>query len=241
MSEYLENRIDLPLGKSPVLLTFDDSIESQFRYLPDGSLDPNCALGILEAFHKEHPDFPTKATFFVLPSRLFDQSGLREQKLQELVDKGFDIGNHTVTHRLLRRLPDTEVQKEIASAADRLQKIAPKARIETLALPGGVLPRNQALLKSGQWEGISYTNQATFLAGAEPSPPPASKKFKPMRLPRVLAVEEPMGITYWLNMLRDTPGMRYISDGDPNTITVPKFKADTVEKARLQGKNLRTY
>jgi len=44
-----------PQGKQPVVLTFDGSHISQYRLLPDGTLDPNCALGVLYQFHQEHP------------------------------------------------------------------------------------------------------------------------------------------------------------------------------------------
>src|ERR1051326_774702 len=51
MKEYLDNRIDLPVGLSPVLLTFDDARQSQFSYLPNGKLDPQCAVAILQELH----------------------------------------------------------------------------------------------------------------------------------------------------------------------------------------------
>src|SRR3989339_679285 len=35
----------LPSGKTPVVMTFDDSSSSQFRYLPNGKIDPDCAVG----------------------------------------------------------------------------------------------------------------------------------------------------------------------------------------------------
>ena len=66
LRDYVDNRIDVPAGMSPVVLTFDDARESQFRYLPDGRLDPDCAIAILQEFARAHPDFPVKATFFAL-------------------------------------------------------------------------------------------------------------------------------------------------------------------------------
>ena len=44
VSDFMSNRMDVPAGCSPVVLTFDDSRRSQFKYLPDGSLDPDCAM-----------------------------------------------------------------------------------------------------------------------------------------------------------------------------------------------------
>lgn len=61
----------VPKGKTPVVLTFDDSSEGQFRIIPDGKgwrLDPECAVGIMLEFSRKHPDFPARGTFFVLPA-----------------------------------------------------------------------------------------------------------------------------------------------------------------------------
>ena len=51
---------------SPVILTFDDALRGQFNYTADGKIDPDCAVGILDDFHAQHPDWPLKGTFFVL-------------------------------------------------------------------------------------------------------------------------------------------------------------------------------
>ena len=58
MSEYLDNKIDIAPGASPVVITFDDSDPSQFTLLPDGRPSANCAIGIWHAFAQKYPDFP---------------------------------------------------------------------------------------------------------------------------------------------------------------------------------------
>src|SRR3989338_213110 len=78
----------------------------QFRYLEqNGTLEtaPKPAVGILEAFLRERPDFGRGATFFVLPAadppnRLFNQPAHAGKKLQYLVSRGYEIGNHTLWH-----------------------------------------------------------------------------------------------------------------------------------------------
>ena len=40
-------RVDLPAGTSPMVLTFDDSTVSQYAEQPDGTVAPDCAVGIL--------------------------------------------------------------------------------------------------------------------------------------------------------------------------------------------------
>ena len=70
LTDYLDGKIALPAGTTPVVFTFDDSSPGQFRYVQKGNdwvIDPDCAIGILEAFEREHPGFGHAATFYVLP------------------------------------------------------------------------------------------------------------------------------------------------------------------------------
>lgn len=239
--DYLDNRIAIPAGTSPVILTFDDSWKSQFCYRPDGGIDPDCAVGILQAFHTAHPDFPLKATFFILPKSAFGQPKLAAKKVQALVDMGFEIGNHTVTHRLLRRLSDSEVQKEIATCDRLLKQYAPNARIETLAFPGGRTPHNVRLIFHGSYRGYVYNYRAGFLASSDPAPSPVAARQDRHRIQRVLADENKLGITYWLDILKTHPKKRYVSDGDPMTVSVPKASAALVNRRLLNGATLRLF
>jgi hypothetical protein len=68
LSLYVSGRMELLPGASPVVITFDDSHPSQLRFLPDGQLDPECAVGVWRAFASQHQGFPIRATFFVLPT-----------------------------------------------------------------------------------------------------------------------------------------------------------------------------
>ncbi len=240
-AEYLDNKITTEAGKSPVILTFDDARESQFRILPDGSIDPNCAVGIMEAFHKSHSDFPAKAVFYVLPLSGFGQPPLIAKKMQMLLDMGYELGNHTITHTALRKLSDEEVQKEIAGCADMVLKMAPKARMDTIALPLGSAPKNRELLSNGEYNGVKYHNRAALLVGSNPALSPIALKFDPMRLPRIQAIEGPMGITDWLNSLKRHPERRYVSDGIPGTISFPKTQSAKVDTSRMTGLTVTSY
>ena len=78
LADYVKGIIDVELGYSPIIITFDDGNKNNFNVLgknEDGSLqiDPNCAVGILEEFKKKHPDMHVTATFFVMDG-LFNQS-----------------------------------------------------------------------------------------------------------------------------------------------------------------------
>ncbi|HLK56878.1 MAG TPA: polysaccharide deacetylase family protein [Chthonomonadaceae bacterium] len=241
LSHFLDNRIDAPLGTTPVIFTFDDAKESQFRYLPDGTLDPNCALGIMKDFAAAHPDFPVRATFFVLPDVGFVQRGMAAKKMQAILAMGCELGNHTVTHHSLRAMSDAEVQQELGLAVAKILKLAPNAKIDTIALPYGISPKNKDLLASGSYQGQAYANRAVLLVGANPALPPTAPKFNPMRLPRIQASDIPSASTVWLDHLKEYPGERYVSDGDPATVTAPKSKAAKVDQSKLNGATLRLY
>jgi len=240
MSEFLDNRIGIALGMKPVILTFDDSLPSQFQYLPDGKIDPNCAVGILQAFSQAHSDFPVKAVFYVLPDRAFGEPDEADRKLQALLDMGCELGNHTVTRHSLHGLSDQRVQYELATAVAKIKALAAKAKVNTLALPLGRSAQHPALEKDGVANGVRYHNRIALLIGYKPASAPYAKSFNALRVPRILAVEGTSGITFWLDSLRDNH-RNFISDGDAMITTIPKNLVDKIDKSKLNGALLRPY
>jgi hypothetical protein len=199
VSAYLDDKMDLPPGASPIVFTFDDADPTQFRILPDGKIDPDCAVGIWQAFAKDHPDFPVVATFYVLPV-LWNQKSAAARKLEMLRRWGCEIGCHTYTHRSLGTLSDAEVKTEIQRSVDLIASLGFKA--ETIALPYGVNPKNKELLKGFTANGKRYGFRAALLVGAGPAPSPHSPKLNPYRLPRIQGIEGDYGITYWLDKVK---------------------------------------
>lgn len=105
MKDYIQGNIDTPPGTTPVIITFDDGLRGQFNVLDEGDefvVDPDCAVGILEDFNKEHPDFGLKATFYVFYPTPFKQEKWVSKKFQYLTEKGMEIGNHAYNHENLR-------------------------------------------------------------------------------------------------------------------------------------------
>ena len=94
--DLVRGQIDVPAGKAPVVLTFDDSSESQFALLPSGKVDPRSAVGLLLAFSRKHPGFTPTGTFYVISS-LFER-GDGPRALDALAEMGFDLGAHTFDH-----------------------------------------------------------------------------------------------------------------------------------------------
>jgi len=248
VEDLATNNIDVAAGYTPVVLTFDDADPSQFRYLErDGKLeiDPRCAVGVMEQFKAEHPDFNITATFYVQPV-LFGQEEYTEKKLRFLVDNGYDIGNHTVNHVSLGTVDDATVVKEITGNIKLVQKYLPDYQEKSIALPNGSEPKNPDTLREGSLDGIRYHLLASLLVGANPAPAPCDHAFDPMRLPRVQALDPSLdngnaGIYAWLQYFKENPERRYVSDGDPGMVTVPKHMTERVDMDKLGDKKLRTY
>jgi peptidoglycan/xylan/chitin deacetylase (PgdA/CDA1 family) len=242
LTDYLEGKIALPAGTTPVVLTFDDSSPGQFRFIPKGNdwaIDPECGLGILEAFAREHPGFGHAATFYVLPgakapNQLFNQPELATRKLQYLVSQGYEIGNHTLWHAELGRYPEATVRDQLATAQVWVQRHVPGYRFRTMALPLGSYPRELAWGVSGESKGMAYRHEAILMVAGGAALSPHAKSFDALHLPRIQAVDR--DLDYWLTYFDRNPGERYVSDGDAATITVASGstgKLGAVKSARV--------
>jgi len=265
--DFVENKMDVPAGKTPIVLTFDDALPSQFEVTPnaDGQpkIDPDCAIGVMETFNKKHPDWPLRGTFFVLPHEgrngyTFGQSDYIGDKLNYLLSKGYEIGNHTSTHSSMRGMDATKVQWELGTAVHDITAINKNVTMNVMAIPYGVPPRNKdarAKLMSGESGGTSYTNKAVFLAAWRPVLSPITKadkkftnagsfsEFEASGLERITPnakkPKEPGVLEYWLKYFDEHPRDRYISDGDVNIAAVPNSRKSAVDPQRIKASGVK--
>jgi len=232
LTSLVEGRITVPAGTTPVVLTFDDSSAGQFRYVErNGSveIDPKSGVGVLEAFIREKPDFGRAATFFVLPgakapNNLFNQPAHEGRKLRWLVEQGYELGNHTLWHANLGKYDETTVRAQLADAQVWVQRHVPQYRLRTLALPHGVYPRDVTWALSGTAKGTTYRHEAILMVAGGAAASPFTRTFDPVHLPRVQAVEQ--DLKFWLTHFERNPDDRYVSDGNPDTITVPAARRE---------------
>ena len=247
MRDVLGSHLAVPAGQTPVVLTFDDARGSQFHYLPDGTVDPNCAVGILQAFHQEHPDWPLRGTFYVLPKSAWNpvpfwQPGRETKKLRALVADGFEVANHSTTHRMMTHLSGTELTWEMAECQRYVQERAPEATMDTMALPGGAAPKDHALwntLLRGRLGKIIYRNRCILMAWGGPSRSWTDKKFDPDRISRIGC--GPGWVERAIKALSSRRIPPYVSDGNPDTVAVPRSEAMFVNPHRLDGAKLVVY
>ncbi|QYK58193.1 MAG: polysaccharide deacetylase family protein [Fimbriimonadaceae bacterium] len=202
VSEYVDGKMDIPPGSSPVVLTFDDSWDTQFKLLRNGEPDPDTAVGVWLDFSKKHPEFPVKGTFFCLANGPFGTAAQGAKKIKMLQSWGSEIGAHTMTHPNLARLSDERVKEEMAKSKLYLESKGAK-NVRTFALPYGNLPRNTSLLHGFVWKGKVFKYDAVVLAAGNPAPAPGSSRLNKLRIPRVIASQDTYGINNWLNRLQN--------------------------------------
>jgi peptidoglycan/xylan/chitin deacetylase (PgdA/CDA1 family) len=257
MKDYIEGNIDTPPGTTPVIITFDDGLQGQFNVLGDGDefvVDPNCAVGILEDFNKEYPDFGLKATFYVFYPTPFRQEKWVNKKFEYLAEKGMEIGNHAYNHENLRMDMSTKEPRDAEFIQEALGKnvmitrgILPGYEVDSLALPYGATPKDEDVYQyviKGSFEGIEYHNKAILLVGANPAKPSFHKDTNMAKIPRIRASEmdtEGVGLYDWLDYFDRHPEERYISDGDPNTISFPKEMEEHLDTDRIGDKAIQSY
>ena len=247
LRDVVNNSIAVPAGKHPVALTFDDGTSTQFSFVENdqGELipDPDTAIGILETFYAQHPDFGRGGHFallvyngFALPDE--SQEPYLQQKIDWMIERGYEIGNHTWQHTDLTDIPNTEfmmtIAKPIIWADEHVgDSVANQSRI--LTLPYGSAPDKELHPDQRRMmrEGFSYEDQefrisAALLVGAEPALSPANALWDPMWIPRIQMFDE--SVAFWFGQFESGGVVLYTSDGNPDTIVVPKNLPPELEK-----------
>ncbi|MFI9063698.1 polysaccharide deacetylase family protein [Streptomyces sp. NPDC053429] len=217
--DFQTGRIDIPAGMHPVVLTFDDSTNSQVRLGPDGTPARDTAVAILAETAKKYPAFKPVATFFV-NADAFSATGPRKA-LTWLKEHGHEVANHTDRHENLRSLDEAGARRAIYAGQQAIEKAAPGTQVTSLALPFGAMPQPAEVASRG----TGYRYDGVYLVGANPSFSPFAKAFTPGAIPRIRSAgpkdeDAEFGSSRWLDKLAAGKD-RYVSDGDPNTVAFP--------------------
>ena len=240
--DYVNGIIDVPYGKSPIVLTFDDGSANNIKVngvTLDGEIiiDENSAVGVLESFKKKYPDFNVTATFFVNGS-LFKQSEYNEKILKWLVENGYDIGNHTKTHVNFSDASTKESEEEVGFVYNKLDSIIPDKYVKLVALPFGSPYKkthaNFSHIINSNYNGINYETVSTFRVGWMPDYSPFSKDFDKEFIMRVRAYDN-NGVDFDIDAsFRILEKNRYVSDGNADTIVIKESDASYLNDTILK-------
>ncbi|MBS4539231.1 polysaccharide deacetylase family protein [Clostridium sp. D2Q-11] len=252
LEDFVNNNITTEAGYTPIVLTFDDGRQNNFNIIEENGdkiVDPNSAVGILEEFHKDHTNFPLEATFFINGTNPFRQPELIEYKLNYIIDKGMDIGNHTINHNDMsdKKNQDPEkIQEYIGKEVEFINSIISEYNVNTYALCNGGRPdeKYEKYLEEGTYEGTSYKNIAILNVGWKPNVSPISSDFNPLSIQRVRASEtqvDGVGMYDWIESFDKNPSRRFISDGNKDIVTIPKNEEEKIDKDKLDNKELYIY
>ena len=174
-----------PLPENPMVITFDDGEENNFSE----------ALPVLRRFQMS-------AVFFIISGNI-DQSGwMKKHQIKELAQAGMEIGSHSVSHRFLSNLSETDLRDELSNSKKSLEH-ASGEEVLSLALPGG---RGSKMVRLN-----GYENGYEFLATSEPGI--NQDGFDPFKIQRWAMTES----------LSDQK-LRSILSGDPGVIAASQRK-----------------
>ncbi|HEX8674327.1 MAG TPA: hypothetical protein VF710_20680 [Longimicrobium sp.] len=250
MRQVIDRNIDIPAGTTPVVFTFDDATRGQFYFRPDGSIDPNTMVGSWADFKQRNPAWSGGGVWCILPaaahpSNFFgetpDKGTPREQreanirkKMEWFVANGHEICNHTLFHARLDRA-GSKVQDYIGIGEDSIKAYLPaNYDIVTFALPLGMWPANRPLAWAGTYRnGKRYENKVVLEVSGGPNVPPWDRRWDPHSVDRFIVA--PGALEAQLSRWEKDPTNRYVSDGDPRTVSYPRSQAANLDRGKLGG------
>ena len=236
LSDYINGKIDVEYGKSPIIITFDDGNDNNIKVTgldSDGNIiiDKNSAVGVLEEFKKKYPDYNVTSIFFV-NNGIFNQPEYNEKILHWLVDNGYEVGNHTKNHDNLSKITTSQTQEVVGYMYDKLESILGDKYQKIIALPFGS-PYNKThdnykYVLNGEYNGKKYESLAALRVGWEPEVSPFNKDFDRTFLKRCRAYDN-NGNDFDIEMVfRMLEKNRYVSDGNVNRIVTSASNKDII-------------
>jgi hypothetical protein len=132
-----------------------------------------------------------------------------------------------------------QVREAVWGCIRDIRKLAPSATMDTYCVPYGAYPKSEStwgiILKDPQGQ---YTNKIALKAWGDESYAPGDKRFDARQVDRI-GVDPGYFEQVYARLVKS--GKLYVSDGDPNTITVPRSWEKFVAKNRIGNKKLAFY
>lgn len=229
-AEFVKGQINIPAGKHPVVLTFDDGSITHADFDGAGNPKPDTAIGVIQRVAKENPGFRPVATFFVNRDPFYGGKKPGVETMRWLVRNGYEIANHTTNHKDMRKMSKDEVAKEIGTDEKMIEAATGKPAT-TFAFPFGSLSEAHLSWAQSGKSPTKWNFTGMFLAGWKPADSPYASSFDPLQIPRIRDKQKIKEddckrycSTAWLEWLAQNPDKRYTSDGNPATIAFPQDK-----------------
>lgn len=247
MNDVVRGQFDVPAGKHPVVFTFDDSssMHISFEMGPDGQplrgedgdyvISPNTAVGVIERFADEHPDFGKAAHFATIPVFKFswpeyEQDEWYEEKIIWLLANGYEIGNHSEDHVELPATTDEDFARNIGNpynlVADIVDENDPNFAMGIITLPYGAYPEEgwtgtklEYLTNGFTWDGREVKVEAAMLVCCGLTASPFTTDYHRLWIPRIRG-DDPDYDRLKEEIANDWVVL-YTSDGNPDTVTIP--------------------
>ncbi|MBQ9854233.1 MAG: polysaccharide deacetylase family protein [Bacilli bacterium] len=246
LSDYINGKIDVEYGKSPIILTFDDGNANNIKVTGVDSngnivIDPNSAVGILEEYKKKYKDFNVTAIFF-LTNNLFNQPEYDEKIINWLINNGYEVGNHTQGHNNFTTINEAKTEEVVGYMYEKLDEITNNKSSKIIALPYGSpynkTHKNYNHILEGLYNGTTYKTEAALRVGWEPEISPFNKEFDKTFLKRCRAYDN-NGLEFDIKMVfKNLEKTRYISDGEIDRIVI---KENDLDKLQETNKETITY
>jgi hypothetical protein len=118
--------------------------------------------------------------------------------------------------------------------------------VESVALPYGLYPPHgdTTLLANFTYQGRAHQHQAALMVGANPAYSPFDKRRDLMWLPRIRADDDSL-VQWFGDYLQVTYDVRYVSDGNPDVVTIPNTLhpdlADQFDPAKASTRHIVRY
>jgi len=161
------------------------------------------------------------------------------------VDHGYDIGNHTYSHDHLSNLDAAGIQEQIGKVDQMIRENTNGYIPFAFSYPYGERPVTdlRSYILSGVWSGAAYSYDFAVREGQSGAASVIGRSgFDPLNVPRVRASDnEDTDLGWTLRYYGEHPETRYISDGNPDRISVPAEYADNIDKDALEGKEIYIY
>lgn len=242
-TDYVNYNINVEAGMTPIVLTFDDGDYRSFALMRDenGNLVPeeDCAIDLMEKFYKEHNDFGKNAILFINGHNSTflgkDKTITLEERINWLLDNGYEVSNHTDTHINLKSASINDIMKNLGKVDQLIKGIRSDVKLEAIAYPFGAKPssENGKYVLNGTYNEIEYSYKVGFREGPSKARfyPVIHIDFEPLNAPRLRGNKGEVGDMHsYFESYEKNPSLRYVSDGNPNRIVIPKNKESKINK-----------